>query len=51
MPDFRHLYDEALEIVKCLSLRDVLDRTVNELIFKMGYLGSVVFLLKGDRLY
>jgi len=51
IPDYKHLYREALRILTSLSLKDVLDRTVNELTFKMGYLGSVVFLLKGDRLY
>lgn len=51
IPDHKHLYEEAIRILSTLNLREVLDRTVNDLIFKMGYLASVLFIIRGDRVY
>ncbi len=47
--DRNHLFEEVTEILSTHSLQEVLDRTVNSLIFKMGYITSCIFLVRGDN--
>jgi len=47
--DNNHLFEETTRILSTHNLQEVLDRAVNNLIFKMGYLASCIFLAKGDH--
>ncbi len=47
--DNKHLFEETTKILSTHDLKEVLDRAVNNLIFKMGYIGSCIFLADGDR--
>jgi|GEM_PF-2564083 len=47
--DNNHLFEEITSIFSTHNLQEVLDRTVNNLIFKMGYIASCIFLVKGDN--
>lgn len=44
-----HLFEETTEILSSHNLEKVLDRTVNNLIFKMGYLASMIMLVNSDK--
>ncbi|MBN2100806.1 helix-turn-helix domain-containing protein [Candidatus Dojkabacteria bacterium] len=44
------LFDVATDILSAETLEDVLAKTVNDLILKLGYLASVIFLVKNDDL-
>lgn len=47
------LLEESADLLSTLDLKEVLDKTVNSLVLKMGYLASAVFLVgdDGDRVY
>jgi len=47
--DNNHLFEETTKILSTQNLQEVLDRAVNNLIFKMGYLASCIFLVNGDN--
>ncbi len=47
--DSKHLFEETTTILSTHKLQEVLDRAVNNLIFKMGYIGSCIFLVEGDK--
>ncbi len=47
--DNNHLFEETTRILSTHNLQEVLDRAVNNLIFKMGYIGSCIFLADGDK--
>ena len=49
--DTTQLFQEATTILASNELNEVLDRTVNDLIFKMGYLASCIFLVDGEDVY
>jgi transcriptional regulator with XRE-family HTH domain len=49
LSDINHLFAETTEILSTHKLNEVLDRTVDDLIFKMGYLASMIMLVDGDR--
>ncbi len=46
-----HLFKETTDILTAHNLQEVLDRTVNNLVFKLGYLASCIFLIEGDNVY
>lgn len=46
--DIHPLIEQTTEILSSLDLLEILDKTSNDLIFKMGYLASVIFLKDGD---
>lgn len=46
--DNNHLFEETTRILSTHNLQEVLYRAVNSLIFKMGYIGSGIFLADGD---
>lgn len=49
LSDINRLFKETSEILSTHSLMDVLDRTVNNLVLKMGYLASMILLVDGDK--
>jgi transcriptional regulator with XRE-family HTH domain len=50
LSDINQLFEETTRILSTHNLEEILDRTVNELIFKMGYLASMIMLVEGDRI-
>ncbi len=47
--DNHHLFEETTRILSTHNLQEVLDMAVDNLIFKMGYPASCIFLAKGDH--
>lgn len=46
--DNNSIFEETTNILSTHDLAEVLDRTVNDLIFRLGYLASCVWLAEGD---
>jgi len=44
-----HLFEETARILSTHNLQEILNLAVNNLTFKMGYIGSCIFLADGDR--
>ncbi len=49
LSDINTLFEETAEILSTHNLKEVLDRTVNNLTLKMGYLASMILLADGDK--
>ena len=49
LSDINRLFEETTEILSTHNLMEVLDRTVNNLVLKMGYLASMILLADGDK--
>ncbi len=49
LADNNLLFTETTKILSTHDLKEVLYRTVNNLIFRMGYLASCIFLVEGDN--
>jgi transcriptional regulator with XRE-family HTH domain len=49
LSDINNLFEETTEILSTHDLMEVLDRTVNNLVLKMGYLASMILLVDGDK--
>lgn len=49
LSDINRLFEETTEILSNHNLIEVLDRTVNSLVLKMGYLASMILLVDGDK--
>jgi transcriptional regulator with XRE-family HTH domain len=47
--DNNHLFEETTKILSTHNLQEALDMAVNNLIFKMGYIGSCIFLADGNK--
>ena len=50
-PQLNDLIDLTNEVSLNLNVNEVVDKVVNNLVLKMGYIASAVFLIKGDKLY
>jgi transcriptional regulator with XRE-family HTH domain len=49
LSDINRLFEETTEILSTHNLLEILDRTVNNLVLKIGYLASMILLVDGDK--
>ncbi len=51
MPDLNTLINHLTDIILLKKSDQVVDRVVNDLIFRMGYIASALFLVQDDKIY